>query len=73
MSDVAVTKISKCTLGEHKDVYVRGGKRLKCTLCGDTFPCSYKCEHVDCCSIRGDELPDWVKGETLTLEDVLKV
>ena len=27
---------------------MRGGKRLKCTGCGDVFPCRHSCDHVDC-------------------------
>lgn len=33
---------------------VRGGKRLACEGCGDKFPCSRPCVHIDCAEARND-------------------
>lgn len=38
----------KCKLGQHKDRRMRGGKRVECEVCGDTFPCAHDCSHLDC-------------------------
>lgn len=52
----------KCRPGAHVDVRVRGGKRVRCTNCGDVFPCAHDCDHRDC---------DWVRtGELALLEYV---
>lgn len=43
------TKRKKCKHGQHTDRLVRGGKRLECTTCGDSFPClNVDCGHFDC-------------------------
>ena len=44
-------------LGTCRDVPMRGGKRFRCTVCETEFPCAGSCEHLDCCSHRGDPLP----------------
>jgi hypothetical protein len=43
------SKRRKCAHGKHNDRLVRGGKRLECTTCGDSFPClNTDCGHFDC-------------------------
>jgi hypothetical protein len=38
---------------------MRGGKREKCTTCGDVFPCRKSgCQHLDCHEARGELPPD---------------
>jgi hypothetical protein len=44
----------KCRRGQHRDRVVRGGRRLRCTECGDEFPCRHNCDHVDCAEARTD-------------------
>jgi hypothetical protein len=51
-------KKKRCKKGEHQPM--RGGKRERCTKCGDVFPCRNECEHIDCILESGRELPDWV-------------
>jgi hypothetical protein len=55
-------KKPKCPIGQHADKLLRGGKRTRCTKCGDVFPCSHACDHFDCRLARGEELPDMVVG-----------
>jgi hypothetical protein len=50
----------KCKLGQHTDVLLRGGKSVRCTTCGDTWPCRHECDHFDCRCARGEEMPPYV-------------
>ena len=57
-------KTPKCRPGDHIDRPLRrGSKRVKCIKCGDSYPCSHKCEHLDCLLERGEELPDWARKD----------
>lgn len=42
----------KCENSEHKDVPVRASKRIRCSVCGDEFPCRGECDHFDCEAAR---------------------
>ena len=55
-------KRKKCGHGKHQDRLVRGGKRLECTVCGDSFPCVTDCGHFDCQWER-DEPGECITGE----------
>lgn len=37
----------------------RGSKFEKCANCGTLFPCRGKCEHLDCCWVKGDAPPEY--------------
>jgi hypothetical protein len=50
----------RCKPGEHADRPLRGGKRVRCTKCGDEFPCAHDCSHADCAIAAGRALPDWI-------------
>lgn len=49
----------KCSNLEHTDVPIRGGNRVRCTTCGDQYPCGHKCDHIACQLARGEQL-DWI-------------
>lgn len=46
----------KCRLREHTDVRIRGSSRVRCTTCGDVFPCRTACEHFDCGMVNAGEI-----------------
>ncbi len=55
-------KSPKCNPAEHTDKPMRrGSKHVRCTKCGDIFPCRHACEHLDCMHARGDKLPAWAR------------
>lgn len=43
-----------------RHLWAPDGKREKCSLCGTKFPCPLACQHVDCCLLKGHELPEWI-------------
>ncbi len=53
-------KRARCKPNDHTDRRMRGGRRVRCTTCGDAFPCRHDCERVDCILATGRELPDWI-------------
>jgi len=65
----------KCPITKHTDRPIRGSSRVKCSTCGDVFPCRKPCTHIDCLMELGElsRLPDWirpvpvVRGEQLEL------
>lgn len=50
-----------CPRGKCSWVPQHGGKREKCVICGDVFPCPRPgCGHVDCHEARGEAMPAWL-------------
>lgn len=45
---------------------LRGGKRARCTGCGDVYPCRGACEHLDCKSEAIETHGDFIATEELT-------
>lgn len=58
-----MTRRAKCRTGHHIDRPVRGSGDVVCEKCGDRFPCSHTCGHVDCRSVKGEALPEFVGPE----------
>jgi len=52
-----VTRRKKCRPGCHVDEPMRGGKRVRCSECGDEFPCQSACAHLDCEAARQGPWP----------------
>lgn len=54
-----MTQLSGVFMCHHKSCRIermwelmRGGKRARCTGCGDVYPCRGSCEHLDCADTR---------------------
>ncbi len=51
LSGVFMCHHKKCRI-ERMWELMRGGKRARCTGCGDVYPCRGSCEHLDCADTR---------------------
>ena len=50
----------KCPRGKHRDKPLRGGRRVRCEVCGDEYPCGGECQHLDCRAARED--PEFLRA-----------
>lgn len=52
-------RLRPCANSKHVYKATKDIRYEKCEVCKDVFPCKGKCEHLDCCYVRGDEPPPY--------------
>ncbi len=52
-------RLRLCSNSKHVWKPLKGGKHEKCVVCKTLFPCKGKCDHLDCCYVRGDKPPKY--------------